>query len=106
MTPNQNNSHKQGECSEIEMDLTDYVMGDMTFLTKEKQQNLFKHLMECAKCRKDFMDWEKVFGVLVAEQHLAKPEVKKRMDDLLKQFHKETKKPGSKIIAPDKDLMI
>lgn len=89
MATNCKNKNNPNECSEIEMDMTDYVMGDITFLTKESQQRLFKHLLKCKQCRKGFFDWEDVFGLLVTEQHLAKPEVKKRMEELLKQFHKE-----------------
>jgi protein involved in temperature-dependent protein secretion len=100
-------NHKltSNECTEMEMDLTDYVMGDMAFLTKEKQQRLFKHLLECEQCRKDFFEWEDVFGLMVTEQHLAKPEVKKRMEELLEQFHKEAKRSKTNI-TPDKNLMI
>lgn len=86
MPVKRNNEAVSGECEPYQLDLTDYVTGDMTFLTKEKQEQLFDHLRQCAKCRQDFFDWEETFGVLVTKQHHAKPEVKKRMDDLIEQF--------------------
>jgi len=81
-----NNKAVSGECEPYQLDLTDYVTGDMTFLTKEKQEKLFEHLKQCAECRQDFFDWEETFGVLVTKQHHSKAEVKKRMDDLIGQF--------------------
>lgn len=86
MPEKRNNKAVSGECEPYQLDLTDYVTGDMTFLTKEKQEQLFDHLRQCAECRQDFFDWEETFGVLVTKQHHAKPEVKKRMDDLIEQF--------------------
>ena len=86
MIVKRNDETVSGECEPYQLDLTDYVTGDMTFLTKEKQEQLFDHLRQCAKCRQDFFDWDETFGVLVTKQHHAKAEVKKRMDDLIEQF--------------------
>lgn len=78
-------THPDG-CEKYQLDLTDYVTGDMTFLTKEKQEQLFEHLKQCAKCREEFFDWEETFGVLVTEHHLARLEIKKKMNDMIEQF--------------------
>jgi hypothetical protein len=71
------------DCKQYELDLTDYVMGDMTFLTKEKQEKLFDHLRKCAPCRQELYDWEKTYGVMVTKQHFAEPETKKRCEELI-----------------------
>jgi len=84
-------------CEKYQLDLTDYVTGDMTFLTKQKQQELFAHLRKCQTCRQDFFDWEETFGVLVTKEHHAKPETQKRMDALIKQFRKT---PSPALVKP------
>jgi len=73
-------------CKQYELDLTDYVMGDMTFLTKEKQEKLFEHLRKCARCREEFFAWEETYGAMVAKEHHAKPETKKRYAELMKKL--------------------
>jgi hypothetical protein len=71
------------ECQAYELDLTDYVRGDTTCLTKEKQVKLFAHLRQCAQCREAFFDWEETYGAMVTKQHFAQPETKKRYAELL-----------------------
>lgn len=76
----------KADCEKYQLDLTDYVTGDMTFLTKQKQQKLFAHLRKCQTCRQDFFDWEETFGVLATKEHHAKPKTQKRMNTLIEQF--------------------
>lgn len=76
-------------CTEYEMDLTDYVRGDMTFLTKEKQDKLFVHLRKCVKCRKEFSDWENVHAMLVSKAHHDKPETKQKLAELKERLKRE-----------------
>ncbi len=82
-------STSRPECKQYELDLTDYVMGDMTFLTKEKQEKLFEHLRKCALCREEFFAWENTYGVMVTKQHHAKPETQKRYAELMAKIKTE-----------------
>jgi len=94
----------KSECKQYELDLTDYVMGDMTFLTKEKQEKLFEHLRKCAKCREEFFDWEKTYGVMVTKQHHATPEAKKRYAELLAKIKELPDQPKDRPI--DDELVL
>lgn len=82
-------SKKTNACTEFEMDLTDYVTGDRTFLTKDKEMKLFDHLRQCAKCRQDLFDWEEVFGALVSKLHHSKPATQQKLAELRAQIKKE-----------------
>jgi len=70
------------ECEQYEMDLTDYVRGDKTFLTREKQEALFAHLRKCPRCRASFFDWENAHAKLVSQAHHDKPETRVKLAEL------------------------
>ncbi|MBI4835103.1 MAG: winged helix-turn-helix domain-containing protein [Planctomycetes bacterium] len=89
MVKKKNQCQATAECSEMEMDLTDYVMGDTTFLTREKEEKLFAHLRVCPKCRQDLFDWEDTFGMLVSKVHHEKLETKQKLDALKNMLKKE-----------------
>jgi len=76
-------------CKEVELDLTDYITGDMTFLTKAKQVKLFAHLRACADCRSKFWSWNETYSVIKGKHQSARPEFRQRMDALIEQFKKE-----------------
>jgi hypothetical protein len=82
-------SGKSDACTEFEMDLTDYVTGDRTFLTPEKETQLMAHIRQCKTCRQDLFDWEDVFGALVSKLHHAKPETQQKLAELRAQIKKE-----------------
>ncbi|MFH1231305.1 MAG: winged helix-turn-helix domain-containing protein [Planctomycetota bacterium] len=80
---------KPKQCTEFEMDLTDYVTGDTTFLTKEREAKLFEHLRQCKTCRQDLFDWEEVFGAIVTKLHHDKPETKQKLAELRQRIKQE-----------------
>jgi len=49
MAKNRKKLNRQA-CKTFELDLTDYVTGDITFLTKAGQKKLFTHLRKCPAC--------------------------------------------------------
>lgn len=73
-------------CEKYKLDLLDYATGETTFLTKEKQEQLFDHLRKCAVCRKAFYDYGSIYALAVTEAHTQQPEFRKRMDALIEQF--------------------
>jgi hypothetical protein len=89
------------QCKEFELDLTDYVIGETTFLTKEKQEKLFEHLRTCAECRKQFWSWKETWAVMVGKKQSERPEYKAKMEELLAQIKKGAlsceKAPGKEV---------
>jgi hypothetical protein len=84
--------NKGCNCKEFEMDLTDYVMGETTFLTKEKQEALFEHLRKCDQCRAELWNWKEVLAMMKTKSAMAKPEHQKKINELIKRLHEETDK--------------
>lgn len=71
------------DCRDFELDLTDYVTGDATFLTKEKQAKLFDHLRTCQQCQKEFWSWKETLAVMKAKAESQQPGYQARMDKLI-----------------------
>ena len=76
----------KAKCTDFELDLTDYVMGDATFLTKKKQEALFKHLIACKECRRQFWSWKRTWAVMVGKKQSERPEFRQKMDALLERL--------------------
>lgn len=76
----------KAKCKDFELDLTDYVMGDATFLTKKKQEKLFEHLMNCQECRKQFWSWKRAWAVMAGKRQSERPEFRQKMDALLERL--------------------
>ncbi|MDI6789044.1 MAG: zf-HC2 domain-containing protein, partial [Planctomycetota bacterium] len=74
-------------CKEFELDLTDYVMGETTFLTKEKQEKLFEHLRQCAKCRDQLWNWKEVISVMKTKTAMDNPEHQEKINKLIQRLH-------------------
>jgi hypothetical protein len=77
---------KVNECEQYKLDLTDYATGDMTFLTKKKQQKLFEHLRKCSECLDKFFDYERIYATSASMAQSQNPEFRRRMDALIEQF--------------------
>jgi len=78
------------QCKEFELDLTDYVMGETTFLTTEKQEKLFEHLRQCAKCRDQLWNWKEVIAVMKTRSAMEKPEHQQKINKLIERLHQES----------------
>jgi len=89
---------KASGCKEFELDLTDYVMGETTFLTKEKQEALFEHLRKCSQCRAELWNWKNVLAVMKTKGEMSSPEHQKKIDELIKRLHEETDKMPCQLI--------
>ena len=90
--------NKAGNCKEFELDLTDYVMGETTFLTKEKQDALFEHLRKCSQCRAELWNWKEVLAVMKTKDEMGKPEHQAKINELIKRLHAETDKMPCQLI--------
>lgn len=77
------------KCAQFEMDLTDYVTGERTFLTPERETKLMEHLRQCKSCRQDLFDWEEVFGAIVTKLHHDKPETQQKLTELRQRIKQE-----------------
>ncbi|MBI4712969.1 MAG: winged helix-turn-helix domain-containing protein [Planctomycetes bacterium] len=77
---------KKSACKKFEMDITDYVLGDRTFLTKSKEKKLLVHLGKCLRCQKDFWSWRKIWAVMVGKHQSERPAFKAKMAALMAQF--------------------
>jgi len=80
---------KSKVCTEFEMDLTDYVTGERTFLTPEREQKLYEHLRQCKTCRQELFDWQEVYGALKSKFHHDKPETQQKLADLRERIKRE-----------------
>jgi hypothetical protein len=89
---------KASGCKEFELDLTDYVMGETTFLTKEKQSALFEHLRKCDQCRSELWNWKEVLAVMKTKGEMSSPEHQKKIGELIKRLHEETDKMPCQLI--------
>ncbi|MEK7309448.1 MAG: winged helix-turn-helix domain-containing protein [Planctomycetota bacterium] len=76
----------KAKCKNFELDLTDYVMGDTTFLTRKKQEKLFEHLGTCQECRRQFWSWKRAWAVMVGKKQSERPEFRQKMDALLERL--------------------
>ncbi|MFH1227281.1 MAG: winged helix-turn-helix domain-containing protein [Planctomycetota bacterium] len=85
--------NNKSACQEFEMDLTDYVTGDPTFLTKDRQTKLFEHLRTCADCRAQLWNWKEVLAVMKGKAESQKPEYKAKMDKLIQELQANSAKP-------------
>jgi len=85
------------ECEKYKLDLLDYATGEITFLTKKKQEQLFAHLRKCSACREAFFDYENIYALAVTEAQTKNPEFRQRMDALIAEF-KNAPLPGEQDI--------
>lgn len=88
------------ECDKYKLDLMDYATGEMTFLTKEKQKQLFAHLRKCAGCRTAFFDYENIYALAVTEAQTKNPEFRKKMDALMERFKKSSLPAPARLPKP------
>jgi len=92
------------QCEKYKLDLLDYATGETTFLTKEKQEQLFDHLRKCAACRKNLYGYESIYALAITEAHTQQPEFRKRMDALIEQFQSSAPaKPASTDVKTEID---
>ncbi len=80
---------KSQPCTEFEMDLTDYVTGERTFLTPEREQKLYEHLRCCKTCRQELFDWEEVYGAIKSKLHHDQPATQQKLADLRQRIKNE-----------------
>ena len=69
-------------CDKYEMAITDLVRGETMDMSKDE---LFKHLRECPKCRKDLREWQNIYSAMRTRERFNQPDVKKKMANMIEE---------------------
>ena len=74
------NKTKKNHCEKYELAITNYVLGEKTFIPKEE---LLEHLKTCASCQGDFRNWQATYSTMRAKEYDSRPDVKQRSEEFI-----------------------
>ncbi|MFA5793883.1 MAG: hypothetical protein WC980_02260 [Candidatus Brocadiia bacterium] len=87
---------RRDSCAKYKMDILDYVTGDMTFITAQKQKALLIHVRKCPRCQQAYFEYENIHAAARTIGRAKNPAFKAKMDAMLETIKKKCANKGDK----------